>query len=412
MPGWRLASALSLLPLALAALALAGCSGEPGPPSGKTVKVGAVFDFTGDLSEYGPRMRNAASLAVEVVNDAGGVLGRPLEAVYRDGATDGQTSSAAALDLIEGEGVEVIIGPVSSGATLQVATDVTTPRGVLHISPAATSPVLTTLDDGDFFFRARVSDNAQGVVLARLARELGYDTAAVMHVDNAFGEELARVFREGFEGAGGTVTAVVSQSPGRSTYAAQLMQAVRDAPDVLVVMSYPESLEVYLREALDGGYIDTFLFSAPARSQRVFDALGPSRFEGLYGTDVGSPVGETTLAFRAMYEDRYVESASAPLIAEAFDVLILAALAIERAGKYEGATVRDALRQVSGPPGEKVGPLDVARALELVREGRDVDYQGVSGPLDFDGNGDVLNDIEIWRIVDGKITSTGRYETP
>ena len=330
----------------------------------------------------------------------------------RDGATDGSVSTATALELVNREGVEVIIGPVSSGATLPVATEVTTVTGTLHISPAATSPVFTTLADSDLFFRARVSDTAQGTVLARLAGELGHDTAAVIYIDNAFGQELARVFEENFGAAGGQVTASVAQQAGQLSYAAELGAAVQGNPDVLVTMSYPESLEVYLREALDGGYIDSFLFSAPAKSQQMFDALGAVRFEGFYGTDVGAPDNETARAFRAAYEAEYVESAAGPLVGEAFDVLTLAALAIEQAGRYDGPAVRDALRQVSNPPGIQVGPGDIAKALELVRDGKDIDYEGVTGSLNFDETGDVLNPIEVWQIRDGKITATGRYEEP
>ena len=400
------------LAAALIGLGVAGCGGDSDIQSKEPLKIGAVFDFSGELSTFGPRIKNAADLSVTMVNQGGGVLGRPLEVVFRDGGADAKKSAEAALDLVDTEGVEVIIGPISSGATMEVARTATIPRRILHISPGATSPVFTTLADDDFFFRARVSEAAHGIVLARLAREEGHETAAAIYINNPYGQELARIFRESFEQAGGRVTALVPQEPGQSSYAAELTQAVADSPDVLVAMSYPESLEVYLNEALEDNYIDSFLFATPAKSQALFDKLGGARFEGTYGTDVGSPINASNLAFQAMYTREYGENVSGPLIAETFDAITLVALAIEQAGEYDGPKVRDALRTVSNPPGIKVGPQDVAEALKLVREGKDVDYEGVNGPLNFDENGDVLNTIEIWQIRGGVITATGRYETP
>ena len=101
-----------------------------------------------------------------------------------------------------------------------------------------------------------------------------------------------------------------------------------------------------------------------------------------------------------------------PFIGETFDAFVLLAFAIEKAGLNEGPAIRDALREVANPPGEKVGPGDDRRALELIRNGEDIDYEGVAGSQNIDAKGDVSNAIEIWRIDGGQITSTGRFESP
>ena len=381
-------------------------------PSGEPIKIGSVLDFTGDLGAYGKPMRNAVDIAAELINDAGGVLGSPVRAVHKDGGTSAQVATDAANALVKTDGVPVIVGPLGSGFTIAVAQAVTIPNEVVQISPSATSPALSILEDSDFLYRTAVSDAAQGVVLARLARELGYETAGLLYVNNAYGEGLARVFKESFEEAGGTVTASVPQEPDQPSYVSELENATEGDPDVLVAMSYPVSAGVYLREAIEGDYIDNFMFVDGTKSQDMFDTLGAENFEGFYGTAPGAQESDSTAVFRILYEERFGELPTDPFLGETFDAFAIAALAIEKAGEYNGPAVRDAMREVANAPGIKVGPGDFAKALDLIRRGEDIDYEGVAGSQNFDENGDVLNTIEIWKIEGGAITSTGRFETP
>ena len=381
-------------------------------PSGEPIKIGSVLDFTGDLGAYGKPMRNAVDIAAELINDAGGVLGSPVRAVHKDGGTSAQVATDAANALVKTDGVPVIVGPLGSGFTIAVAQAVTIPNEVVQISPSATSPALSILEDSDFLYRTAVSDAAQGVVLARLARELGYETAGLLYVNNAYGEGLARVFTESFEEAGGTVTASVPQEPDQPSYVSELENATEGDPDVLVAMSYPVSAGVYLREAIEGDYIDNFMFVDGTKSQDMFDTLGAENFEGFYGTAPGAQESDSTAVFRILYEERFGELPTDPFLGETFDAFAIAALAIEKAGEYNGPAVRDAMREVANTPGIKVGPGDFAKALDLIRRGEDIDYEGVAGSQNFDENGDVLNTIEIWKIEGGAITSTGRFETP
>ena len=144
----------------------------------------------------------------------------------------------------------------------------------------------------------------------------------------------------------------------------------------------------------------------------MFDTLGVETFEGFYGTAPGTAESDANAIFRVLYEERYGEFPSNPFIKETFDAFAIIALAIEKAGTYDGTAIRDAIRDVSNAPGIKVGPGDLGNALTLIRAGEDIDYEGVAGSQNFDENGDVLNTIEIWKIENGEITSTGRFEIP
>lgn len=400
----------------LTVLALAGLlgvsSGCGGSQDNQPVRIGTLLDYTGDLATFGPPMRNGADLAAELLNDAGGVLGQPVRAVHRDSGTSQQVAMEAARAQVNAQGIKAIVGSLSSGVTLAVAQAVTVPNQVVMVSPASTSPALTALNDNGFLFRTVVSDSAQGIVLARLANELGYKTASVIYVNNPYGEGLATVFKNSFEQQGGKVLAMVPQESGQATYVSELRRATEGRPDVLVAASYPESAGVYLREAIEGGFAQKFLFSDGTKSQEMFDRLGADRFNGFYGTAAGTPDSNAGQIFRQMFEERFGQLPTNPYIGETFDAFVLLALATQKAGKYDGPAIRDAIRDVANAPGEKVGPGDLKKALSLLRDGKDIDYEGVAGSQSIDGNGDVRNTIEVWKIEGGSIKSTGRFESP
>ncbi|MFQ6027588.1 MAG: ABC transporter substrate-binding protein [Dehalococcoidia bacterium] len=391
---------VSVFPLAAAC----GSSDQP--------KIGTILAFTGDLANFGPPMRNGADLAVTLLNDAGGVLGGTVEAVHKDSGTSSQVSIEAARALINVDGVGAIVGPLSSGSTQSVAEAVTIPGQTVLISPSATSPALTVMNDSDFLFRTTVSDAAQGVVLARLAKEQGFGQASVVYINNAYGEGLANVFKNSFEAEGGQVGELVPQESGQPSYQSELRRATESNPDVLVAIGYPESAGVYLREALEGDFANKFLFVDGTKNQEMFDALGADQFEGLFGTAPGAPDSDAKSTFERLYEEQFGELPTNPFIGETFDAVVLIGLAMEKAGSSEGPAIRDALRDVANPPGEKVGPGELERALSIISDGGDVDYEGVAGSQNIDDNGDVLNSIEVWKIEGGTITSTGRFESP
>src|SRR5215211_4346003 len=186
------------------------------------LRIAALFPFTGDLSDFGQPFLDAAELAVNEINAAGGVHGQPIELVQGDSATSPQQAVEEARRLIELEGVSAIVGPAGSGETLPVAESVTGPGGVLEITMSATSPALTIANDNDFLFRTTISDVSHGIVMADVAREQGYDSACVLYVNNAYGQGLSDAFAERFTSEGGTLTAQVPVEQEQASYASEL----------------------------------------------------------------------------------------------------------------------------------------------------------------------------------------------
>jgi branched-chain amino acid transport system substrate-binding protein len=344
---------------------------------------------------------------VKEINAAGGVLGQPIEVVTGDTGTDPSQGATEATRLVEVENVNAILGALSSGVTLQVAESVTGPGHILEISEASTSPGLTTANDNDFLFRTTISDAAQGVVLAKLAGDLGLTKVCNMYINNAYGEGLSDSFTKAFEDAGGTITAAVPHESEQATYASELSTCTADAPEALTAIAYPESAGVFLRESVEAGDVNTYLFVDGTKSEDMFKDLGWENFDGMHGTAPSAldlPTGKT---FEDAYAAEYGETPPLPFMREIYDAVYLVALAAEKAGSTDSTAIRDALRDVANPPGETVNPGSEGwtQALADIDAGTDINYEGAAGPVDLDENGDVLiGAIETWHVDAAKKT--------
>ena len=379
---------------------------------GEGTTVGTVLPVSGDLSTLGPGMQKSIDLAFDLVNEAGGVNGGEISALHRDSGTSEQVGTDAASGLVNVDGVKLLLGAVSSGVTIAIAESVTIPGGVLHISPASSSNAITSLSDNDMVFRTRVNDGVKSQVLAELAVAAGYERVSTTYVNNAYGASLNESFIDAYQALGGTVTGAVAHELGQASYLSEIRDATEGSPEVLLTIAYPDSGQILLREAAEGEYFDDFMFVDVTRSQTMFDAIGGNHFEGDFGVSPGAPDSPAVQSFRQLYSQRTDGDESASLITEAFDAAAVLALAIEKAGSDDPVNVRDALRDVANPPGVSVGPGDIARALELVRDGKDINYTGASGDVDFDEHGNVVSSMRVWRVKDNQIEDTDIYALP
>ncbi len=190
------------------------------------LKLGSIVAITGDLSDFGPPIEAAIELAISEINAGGGAFGLDVELAKGDSGTNADTGQSEATRLIEIEGVDAIIGALSSGVTQPIVENVAAPAGVVVISPASTAPALTTADDDGLFFRTPITDVAQGQVLSDLAIDLGYTTVCTMFVNTAYGQGLSEVFTENFEAAGGSVPEQVAIEQEQTSYVTELRRCV------------------------------------------------------------------------------------------------------------------------------------------------------------------------------------------
>ena len=378
-----------------------------------TVKIGTLFPQSDARSEVGKERQSAISFAFDLVNEAGGVNGKHIEALHRDSGGTSDVAISAAIALVADDGVTAIIGAASSVVTIAVAEAVSIPRGVLQISPASNSSLITHLDDNDLVFRTTPSDIVWGQVSAELARELGWARVATTYVDDAFGVNTSANFSEHFESLGGEITSKVAHDILQTSYGVELLEASSGDPSALVFVAYPETSRELLLEAAVSGYFDEYLFFLTSGyNLENVDALRNGAFDGSYGTRPGTELTSD----RAWFFDKFATLKGGNIeiaeVSESFDTGLMLALAIEKADSEEPSAIRDALRQIANPPGIIVGPQDIAGAFELVRNGDDVDYVGASGRLDFDAHGDIGGTVEIWRITDGELRSTDIFVSP
>jgi ABC-type branched-subunit amino acid transport system substrate-binding protein len=365
-----------------------------------------LFDYTGSLGEFGPNMETGAQLALKQINAAGGVLGKPVQLIKADAGTDPQKATAAANQLVSVQGVQAIVGCLSSGVTIAVAEGVAVPNKIVMISPASTSPALTNDKDNDFLFRTVLSDAAQGVVLADWAWEQGYKKVATFYTNNAYGKGLSDQFVKSFEAKGGTITAAVSHEQQQPSYLSELQKAVAGNPEVMVAISYPAEGSIYIKEAIENNLIKKFLFVDGTKSADIIKAVGAAALEGTTGTSPSAVENAAaTVKFDADYKAEYGKDVpDLPYVRESYDAVIAIALAAEAAKSTDPTKIRDNLRKVDGPPGEKItaGAAGVQQALTAIRAGTDIDFEGAANSDNFDKNGDVLTgDIEIFKITGG-----------
>lgn len=387
-----------LISLVGAASALAIASAAQAEP----LRVGALMPMTGDLQAYGQSSRNGVELAIAEINAAGGVMGESVVLEVSDTQTEPQAGVDAAQRLVSVQNVSAIIGALSSGVTIPVASSVSSVEGVPQISNASTSPVMTDLDDNDFLFRTTPSDAFQGVALASVAREEGVDSAAILYINNDYGEGLANAFADAFAAAGGEVVGRAGYEPGLASYRGDL-SAVSDGSAPLLLIGYPENGQTILRQALEGGYFSEFMFTDGMKSPQIVENLGAQYLNGSFGT-AAEARDDTDAAqhFQTAYQAAYGEVPPVPYIDTAYDAVYSVALAAAAGESVDPESIRDHLRAINDPDGEVVGPGEFAQAVEFLEAGQTINYEGASGSVDFDANGDVGGTFADWQIQDGE----------
>lgn len=378
------------------AAAFAGVMAVGGTAEARDVKIGALLPMTGDLQAFGEPSANGVRLAIDEINEQGGVLDQDLQLAIGDTQTLAQAGIDSANRLASVENVAGIVGAMSSGVTIPVARSVTRERGIPQISNASTSPVITTLDDNGYLFRSVPSDALQGVVLGDIVYDHDYRSVSIIYINNDYGEGLAEEFTKQFEERGGSVAGSQPYEPGQASYRGELSGLAGGDAEALVLIGYPENGITILRQSLEEGFFDNFIFTDGMKAPEVGQAIGGGFLDGAIGTVPAAQAAPGKEHFEQGYRDAYGELPPQPFIDTAYDATYLLALAMEMAGSTDGEAVRDALHEVATPPGVEIGPGEWAKAKEALANGEDINYEGASGSVDFDENGDVPGTFEHW----------------
>lgn len=375
------------------------------------VRLGALMDITGDLASFIPPLMDAVNLAVSEVNAQGGILGgQELVLAVGDSQANSQGSVDAATKLVNVDNVAAVMGALTSGSTIAAANAVTAPTGVLQVSPTATSPEMTAMEDNDFLFRVIPSDTYQGIALAKMLMDNGITTVALTYVNNDYGVGIAGTFREAYAAAGGTITADQVHEPEKSSYRSELATlAGAGEAQALVLIAYAgDSGITIVRQSLENDFFTRFIGTDGLRDNLLIEEIGAENLEGIMFTSPTSPPASSAgEKFEANYSAAYETTDDKFFIQQTYDATFLVALAIEQAGSTDRTAIRDALREVANAPGEVIEPGEWAKAVELIAAGTDINYNGVSGPIEFDENGDVAGFIGQFGLENGEFVEVG-----
>ncbi|SFJ61067.1 ABC transporter substrate-binding protein [Jannaschia pohangensis] len=355
------------------------------------VKLGVVLGFTGPLESLAPAMAGGAELAMSEVTDSGLLLGGVTVEPVRGDSTciDAAAATSATERLITGDGVAGIVGADCSGVTGAMLQNVALPNGVVMISPSATSPGLSTAEDNGLFFRTAPSDARQGVIIADILKEQGIESVALTYTNNDYGKGLADAFQAAFEEAGGTVTISAAHEDGKADYSAEVGALAAAGGERLVVAGYvDQGGSGIVRAALDSGAFDTFHFPDGMISQALVDNFG-DEIDGSSGANPGTDSPGAQL-YQEMAAAVDIDGTS-PFSAEAYDAAALIMLAMQASGSADPSVYKDKVMDVANAPGEQILPGELAKALQILADGGEIDYVGASaveliGPGESAGN--------------------------
>ncbi len=372
---------------------------------GATVNVGELQGFTGPLESMIGAMSGGANLAVTESNDSGNYLQGTIVVHQGDSVCiDAAVAIAEAERLINDENVMAIMGPNCSGNTGAVITNVLVPNGVVAISPSATSPALSTLEDGGWFFRTSPSDARQGQVLADIAMSRGQSDMAVTYTNNDYGKGLADAFVTAYEAAGGTVTVISGHEDDKADYSADVAALSAGGSATLAVLGYADTGgKGIIAASEDTGAFTDYVFADGMISTTTSGAVP----DGSWGT-LPAPSGDLAANWLSVAEAGGVDGTGA-YSAESYDAMALIILASQAAGSTDRAAIQAQVMNVANAPGIQCSAGDLGTCLKYISGGLVVDYVGATG-VEFTAVGEGKGSYAEKEVIGGAFATVASHQ--
>ena len=372
-----------------------------GVAGAEEIKLGILYGFTGPIESLTGSMAAASEAAIKEVNDSGLFLDGTTVASVRADSTciDAAAATAAAEKLVTSDGVVGILGGDCSGVTGAALSNVAVPNGIVMISPSATSPALSTAEDNGLFFRTAPSDAREGEIAADIMTERGIKTAALTYSNSDYGKGLAEAIQKAFEAKGGKITISAAHEDGKADYSAEVAALAAAGGDILIVAGYLDQGGAgVIRAAVDTGAFS--LFELPGGM--IGDNLTVNVPEGLNGS-FGQVPGNDSPGLKKLGEmSGGAFDVSSPYTPESYDAAALMLLAMQAAGSTKPADYAGKIMDIANAPGEQIGPGELAKALELIKAGTDIDYVGASA-VELIGPGESAGNYREIEVKDNKI---------
>jgi ABC-type branched-subunit amino acid transport system substrate-binding protein len=386
---------------------------EPDPG---VLRLGYLLPETGTLAFLGPPMISGVEMAVNEINEAGGVLGNDIELLPADEADDPGIASSA-VDRLLAEGVSAVVGAAASGISAAVIDQITGSE-VVQCSPSNTAAFFTTYDDGGYYFRNAPSDFMQGMLLADTVVGAGYSQVAVIGRGDTYGEGLVDAVISNLEELGAEVLERIIYDPAAATFDAEVEQVVASGAEAVVMIPFAEGADI-TRGLLEAGIEPGQMFGADGIASTTWneevDPGNPNVVDGKRGTTVHAPVeGEEVEEGDPEFPDRLFEFNpdldDTLFAAEAYDCVMVIALAAIAAGSADPRDFVGEIVELTRPPGTTC--TSFSECAELIEAGEEIDYDGASGPLDYADVGEPdRGDYDVWEWQDAEyVVVVGDYD--
>jgi branched-chain amino acid transport system substrate-binding protein len=388
--------------LAASALVLSGCAAADETASETTeeattaaaealeLKIGTALPVTGNLAFLGPPEEAGVLLAQADINAA--AAGIDLEVVFGDSGDTDNKAYETEIPRLLNENVSAIVGAASSGVSLQFIDQVTKEAGVIHFSPANTSPTFTDYDDDGLYFRTAPSDTLQGEVLGNLLAADGHATAAMIVINDAYGTGLRDYTTLAFEAAGGTILSTPSFNVGDTNFTSQINEMLADDPDAIVVLAFDETKTI-VPALIDAGFSNADLYFTDGNLADYSADFEAGLIEGSKGTLPGPPSDTIAADYKTRAQEAWTANGGDELTSwaystESYDATVLLALAALSAGSTDSAAMAAKLSEVSGFSGGGTKCATFAECAEIINGGGVADYDGLSGGIALNEAGD------------------------
>ena len=389
--------------LLLAAALPAAMAQAPACP----VKVGGILPLTGSMAPITKKIAQAAELAIEHVNQGGGVKSCPVQFILRDDQGQPTVGVDAAKYLVEVERVQAFTGTISSGVTGPIISAVTAPSKVVQISCCSSASNFTDGRSGGYFFRTLPTSKTQAYATASEVNRRGMKRLAVIYVNTDFGTDMLRFYRGAHKKLGGEILAEVPYNDNQPNYRAEVTRALASKPEALLLIGFPKDAVTIVREWLSQGGPRKVALNNSMRTMDFVNGVGGQFVEDFFGMDNAQEPGPHVDAFNDAFLKKWNADSKGPGVHTQYDAVMVMALAMNIAKDLTGPSIREAVRRVHTPGGTPVGtgPAEFKKALELIRAGKPIKYFGATGPIEFDANGDVSGPALVWKITGGQIVT-------
>ena len=377
--------------------ATAGCLGGGGGQD--TYEIGMVDSQTGSLSDFGQRNQRGKELALAAVNDAG-VAGGELEIIVEDSGSQQESGVSAAQKLVNQDGVPFLIGAVGSSVSIAIYDSVVSDTEVVQLSQNSTG---LGLSERPGLLRMSPSGRAQSIALADIIADDGYDQVAVTYINDDFGESLTDAFVDAYNGE----VAFNNPHDGEQASYSGLVSGMNDSgAEAWLFITYQEEFATQVNDVFEAGYEPQLYGADSNRGETVINNTPDGSMEGMKVVEPSAPVEQDSYqAFASEFESEYGEEPTA-WSAFAYDCVVTAALSIETADSFTAPALEEVVRDVTRPSGQEAFTYEAAS--EILADGGpgDLDYQGVSGPIDFDDNGDPTGSLQVFEVQDHEYVPT------